>query len=72
VEHPALAAPREQGVELPRIELRARKEYRNQAWQVAMAWVLTGEKASYRGVLPRDSFSVEKGTFGAFELVSRP
>ncbi len=47
------------------------EEYRNQAWQVAMAYVLTGENASYRGVLPRDSFSVEKGSFGAFELAAR-
>jgi phosphate-selective porin OprO/OprP len=47
------------------------ENFRNQAWQVAMSYVLTGENASYRGVVPRDSFSLEKGSFGAFEVAAR-
>lgn len=47
------------------------QEYRNQAWQVAAHYVLTGENATYKGVMPRESFSVEKRTFGAFEIAAR-
>jgi len=47
------------------------KEFENQAWQVAASYVLTGESASYRGVLPSASFSLEKGTWGAFEVAAR-
>jgi len=47
------------------------KEFDNQAWQVAASYVLTGENASYRGVLPSQSFSLEKGTWGAFEVAAR-
>jgi phosphate-selective porin OprO/OprP len=42
------------------------------AWQVAGSWVLTGEKKSYRSVVPRRS--LESGNnpgFGAWELVAR-
>jgi len=47
------------------------KEYDNQAWQVAASYVLTGETASFKGVLPTASFSLEKGTWGAFEVAAR-
>ena len=47
------------------------KHFDNQAWQVAASWVLTGENASYKGVVPRSSFSVEQGTLGAFEIAAR-
>jgi phosphate-selective porin OprO/OprP len=47
------------------------KEFDNQAWQIAASYVLTGESASYKGVLPSSSFSVEKGTWGAFEVAAR-
>ncbi|AWI10162.1 OprO/OprP family phosphate-selective porin [Ereboglobus luteus] len=43
----------------------------NKAWQVTSGWVLTGENASYDGVTPARPFSVERGTWGAFELVAR-
>lgn len=43
----------------------------NDAWQVAASWVLTGESASYRGVVPRSSFDPRKGTWGAFEIAGR-
>ncbi|MGJ4730417.1 OprO/OprP family phosphate-selective porin [Luteimonas sp. SDU101] len=40
------------------------------AWQLTGSWVLTGEKASYRGVKPDRPFAREGG-WGAFELVAR-
>lgn len=41
------------------------------AWQVAASYVLTGEKASLRGVEPASEFSLANGTWGAIELVAR-
>lgn len=41
------------------------------AWQIAASWFLTGEEAAYRGFKPSTVFSLEKGTWGAFELVGR-
>lgn len=41
------------------------------AWQIAGAWVLTGENTSWRGVIPSENFSIEKGGLGAIELVAR-
>ena len=41
------------------------------AWQLAASFFLTGEEASYRGYKPNSSFSVETGTWGAFELTAR-
>ena len=43
----------------------------NQAWQVNASYVLTGEKASFRGVTPRKQFSPGAGGFGAIELTTR-
>lgn len=43
----------------------------NTAWQVAGSYVLTGEKASYRGVTPARAFDVSTGGSGAVELVAR-
>ena len=45
--------------------------FTNTAWQLAASWVLTGENASFRGVVPRKSLSLGEGTFGAFELAAR-
>lgn len=41
------------------------------AWQLAASWFLTGEEAAYRGFKPATVFSLENGTWGAFELVAR-
>src|SRR5690606_2908160 len=41
------------------------------AWQLTGSWVLTGEKASYRGVRPDNPFVPGSGGWGAFELVAR-
>jgi phosphate-selective porin OprO/OprP len=41
------------------------------AWQVATSWVLTGEDASYDGVIPRSPLTLHGDGFGAFELAAR-
>jgi phosphate-selective porin OprO/OprP len=41
------------------------------AWQVQAAWFLTGEEQAYRGFKPIRRFSLEDGTWGAFEVVAR-
>jgi phosphate-selective porin OprO/OprP len=46
-------------------------ELKNTAWQVAGSWVLTGEDASYKGVLPARPFNPARGHWGAVQLVAR-
>jgi phosphate-selective porin OprO/OprP len=41
------------------------------AWQVGFAYVLTGEAASYRGVVPSTSFRPDLSGLGAFEVAAR-
>ena len=41
------------------------------AWQVAASWVLTGERATDRGVRPRVSFDAAARRFGAVQLAAR-
>jgi phosphate-selective porin OprO/OprP len=48
-----------------------RQKLTNKAYQLAGSYVLTGENASYMGVIPRKSFDAEEGTWGAFELALR-
>lgn len=43
----------------------------HRAWQLQFAYVLTGEEASYRGVVPAADFDRAAGTWGAVELVGR-
>lgn len=44
----------------------------NKAWQATASYVLTGEDASYRGVVkPTQPFSPGTGGWGAFEVVGR-
>jgi phosphate-selective porin OprO/OprP len=43
----------------------------NTAWQVEGSFVLTGENASYNGVIPRHPFDPKTRGLGAFELVAR-
>lgn len=45
--------------------------FRNEAWQVVASYVLTGENASYAGVVPRSNFSLKNHTWGAFQAVAR-
>ena len=44
---------------------------RNTAWQVSGQWVLTGEDASFSGIVPRKSFDPRNGGWGAWQLVAR-
>ncbi len=44
----------------------------NKAWQVAASYVLTGEDVNFKGgVKPYNAFNLEKGGWGAFEVVAR-
>ncbi|TMQ02005.1 MAG: porin [Verrucomicrobia bacterium] len=43
----------------------------NTAWQITGSWVLTGEDASYKGVVPAKRFDPSSGHWGAFQLVAR-
>ena len=43
----------------------------HEAWQVAASWVLTGERATDRGVRPRQSFDAAQRQFGAVQLAAR-
>lgn len=43
----------------------------NTAWQVSGSYVLTGEDASYKSVIPRKNFDPRAGGWGAFEVVAR-
>jgi phosphate-selective porin OprO and OprP len=43
----------------------------NDAWQVAVSWILTGEDASYGNVAPKNPFNPDTGALGAWELVAR-
>lgn len=43
----------------------------NSAWQIAATYVLTGEKASYRGVTPLNDLNIRNGIWGAFEIGAR-
>jgi phosphate-selective porin OprO/OprP len=44
---------------------------RNSAWQTEASFVLTGEDASYNGVIPRHPFNLKSGGWGALEIVAR-
>lgn len=49
-----------------------RAKLENEAWQVVAGWVLTGEDASFRGVVkPSSPFTLGKEGWGALELVGR-
>jgi phosphate-selective porin OprO and OprP len=41
------------------------------AWHVQLAWFATGEDEQFRGFTPGSVFSLENGTWGAWELVAR-
>lgn len=43
----------------------------HRAWQIATSYVLTGDKASFKGVKPKKPFSLKDGTWGAVELTAR-
>jgi phosphate-selective porin OprO and OprP len=48
------------------------RNFENHAWQVAGSWLLTGEKKSYKSVVPRRGLESKSNPgFGAWELVAR-
>jgi phosphate-selective porin OprO/OprP len=49
----------------------SKTKLKNTAWQLATGYVLTGEKAAYKGVVPANDFDRATGSWGAFELVAR-
>ena len=49
----------------------SKTKIKNTAWQLATGYVLTGEKASYKGVTPANDFDRASGSWGAFEVVAR-
>ena len=49
----------------------SRSNLRHDAWQVAVSYALTGENASYKGLIPASPFAPGKGTWGAFEIAAR-
>jgi phosphate-selective porin OprO/OprP len=44
---------------------------KNDAWQVAFHWFVTGEEETFKGYTPSSSFSLAERTWGALELVAR-
>jgi phosphate-selective porin OprO/OprP len=49
----------------------ARGTMDHRAWQLSSGFVLTGEDAGYKGVVPKNPLSLVEGHFGAFELTGR-
>ncbi len=49
----------------------AKTTLQNRAWQLAAGFVLTGEDASFTSVTPRQPFSWDDGTWGAWQIVAR-
>ncbi len=48
-----------------------RQDIRNEGWTAAASYLLTGEDASYKGVVPLHPFSLKNGGWGAFEVTGR-
>lgn len=48
-----------------------RETITNDGWEAAISYVLTGEDASYKGVVPQRPLDLKKGGWGAFELTGR-
>lgn len=48
-----------------------KKSLNHDAWQLAVSYLLTGEDASFKGVKPKTDFDLDKGGWGAWELVAR-
>lgn len=54
----------------PAVGLRSDK-LAQRAWQLQLSWFVTGEKESFRGFELPTTFSIDQGTWGAFELAVR-
>ncbi len=49
----------------------ATEKLTNKGWQVAASYVLTGEDATYKSVIPRKPVNFTEGSYGAWEVVAR-
>lgn len=49
----------------------SKKRLDHDAWSIGASWLLTGETASFKGVKPKQDFDLDKGGWGAWELVAR-
>jgi len=47
------------------------KKLDHDAWNIGVSYLLTGEDASFKGVKPKNDFDIDKGGWGAWELVAR-
>lgn len=47
------------------------KKLQHDAWQIAASYLITGEESSAKGVKPKNDFDLDKGGWGAWELVAR-
>jgi len=47
------------------------KSLKHDAWGVGVSYLLTGEDVSFKGVKPKQDFDLDKGGWGAWELVAR-
>lgn len=47
------------------------KKLSHDAWQIAATYLITGEDASFKGIKPKQNFDIDKGGWGAWELVAR-
>ena len=48
-----------------------KKNLKHDAWEIGVSYLLTGEDASFKGVKPKTDFDLDKGGWGAWELVAR-
>lgn len=48
-----------------------KKNLKHDAWGIGVSYLLTGEDASFKGVKPKADFDLDKGGWGAWELVAR-
>lgn len=48
-----------------------KKRLDHDAWEIGASYLLTGEDASFKGVKPKRDFDLDKGGWGAWELVAR-
>lgn len=49
----------------------SKKRLDHDAWDIGVSYLLTGEDASFKGVKPKRDFDLDKGGWGAWELVAR-
>lgn len=47
------------------------KTLNHDAWNIGISYLITGEDASFKGVKPKSDFDIDKGGWGAWELVAR-